>query len=383
MNQVLVENVGKRSRLVSLSIGLAAVLLAGCASTPAPPAAAQDSGIDVVQTTVPAASRPSPPTTTIETQPAPVPTTVAPQPTPSTTVPAPPPTVPAPTTTTTTVAAPTPPAPSGWTLYWSDEFDSTAVNSKNWRAYHNTYGDGNKELACLTPQNAVVSNGTVKLTAKRERKTCPSGSTRDFTSAFLGSRDVGRYFPAFAKFEMRAKLPHGQGLWPAFWLRHRNGAGVAEVDIMEYFHAEHPGKTRGSLHLDGRYNLVKKQVAFESPAGASGWHTWGVEVNPHPQGVEFVFLMDGKEYNRYVDTQHNWRSQAPDAATWDIAVNLAVGGTWTGHPDGKLGYLDLLNRCSLGGTAPNGCRTDGIQRWTGTTAEYEIDYVRVFTRNEF
>lgn len=368
-----------------MSFGLAAVLLAGCASNPSPPPVAADTPPATASTQPPVALRPTP--TTAPTTVAPTPSTVPPSTVPPTTVPSIPtpsttvPPAPAPAPTTTTTVAPTPPAPSGWNLYWSDEFDATSINSKNWRAYHNTYGDGNKELACLTPQNAVVSNGTVKLTAKREQKTCPSGSVRDFTSAFLGSRDVGRYFPAFAKFEMRAKLPHGQGLWPAFWLRHRSGAGVAEVDIMEYFHAEHPGRTRGSLHLDGRYNLVKQQVPFESSSGPSGWHTWGVEINPHPQGVEFVFLLDGQEYNRYVDTQHHWRNQAPSEATWDIAVNLGVGGNWTGHPDGKLGHLDLLNRCSLGGTAPNGCRTDGIQRWSGPSAAYEVDYVRVYTRN--
>jgi hypothetical protein len=55
---------------------------------------------------------------------------------------------------------------------------------------------------------------------------------------------------------------------------------VAEVDIMEYFHASFPGKTYATLHLDGRKNLSKNNIAFESPQGPSGWHTWAVEISP-------------------------------------------------------------------------------------------------------
>ena len=50
---------------------------------------------------------------------------------------------------------------------------------------------------------------------------------------------------------------------------------------------------------------------------------------------------------------------------------------------GTLGYLPNLGRCSIGGTAPAGCITTGINRvdWTRPAAEtYSVDYVRVFTR---
>ena len=74
----------------------------------------------------------------------------------------------------------------------------------------------------------------------------------------------------FGRFEMRARLPHGQGIWPAFWLRHRNGAGTAEVDVMEYFHSTMPGQTTATLHLDGRKNLSKKSQFFETPTDDPG-----------------------------------------------------------------------------------------------------------------
>src|SRR3546814_16269318 len=102
---------------------------------------------------------------------------------------------------------------------------------------------------------------------------------------------------------MRAKVPHAQGMWPAFWLRHRNGAGVAEVDIMEYFHSQVPGRTTGPLHLDGRHNISKRSIPFEAPTATPGWHTCAVELEPVASGVHFTFLINGHPYHTSHATQ--------------------------------------------------------------------------------
>jgi beta-glucanase (GH16 family) len=283
---------------------------------------------------------------------------------------------------TTTTAAPAPVAPAGWTLVGGDEFDGTSLAADRWRPYHNTYGDGNKELACLTPANVAQGGGTLKITAKKETVTCPGGSTRNYTSGFLGSRETGTYYPKFARFEVRAKVPHAQGLWPAFWLRHRNGASVAEVDIMEYFHSQVPGRSTQTLHLDGRTNISKRTTTFEAASTTTpGWHTWAVDILPDPNGVRFTFYLNGNQTHTFVDTQAHWATSAPDSGTWDIALNMAVGGKWVGGPDDTLGYLRDLDRCSISGTAPGGCTTTGIRRVDWSKSTFEVDYVRVFTKS--
>ncbi len=279
-----------------------------------------------------------------------------------------------PTTRTTTT---TPGSIAGWDLLFSEEFDGSSLDTDRWRAYHNTYGDGNNELACLTPGNVAVSGGSMTITARRATTTCPNGSVREFTSGFIGSREVGRYYPMFGRFEMRAKLPHGQGLWPAFWLRHRDGASVAEVDIMEYFHSITPGRSRSGLHLDGVRNTSSKDVAFEAPTRSSGWHTFAVEILPVSNGIRFEFFLDDTSHHTYVDPVHAW-SSVDENATWDIVVNLAVGGDRIGHPDGTLGVLEALDRCSSGAARFPTCPSAGIMR-----AEFpevvEVDWVRVHT----
>lgn len=277
--------------------------------------------------------------------------------------------------------APQPAAPptTDGALVWSDEFDGSKLNTAVWEPYHSTYGDGNNELQCHTPNNITVSDGTAKLTARRETVTCPGGSTRQYTSAFLGTRETGTYFPRWGRFEIRAKVPHGQGLWPAFWLRHRSGSSTAEVDVMEYFHSQVPGRSTATLHLDGRYNISKNTRWFESPSYRPGFHTWAVEITPADNGVLFRFFVDGTQMHSFVDTRHRWAEQHSGKNLWDIAVNLSVGGNWVGHPAGSLGYLDELNRCAQGGTAPANCDDDGVMR-AQFPATYEVDYVRVYAR---
>ena len=277
------------------------------------------------------------------------------------------------------------PSPTGWRHVGGDEFDGTTLDTSRWKPYHSNYGSANLQLECNTPANVAVAGGSLRITSKKQTvASCPGASTSmGYTSGFIGSRDVGTYYPTFGRFEIRAKVPHAQGLWPAFWLRHRNGASTAEVDVMEYFHSQLPGKVTQTLHLDGVYNVSKRNTSFEAPTVSPGWHTFAAEIAPDPAGVRFTFLLDGATTHTFVDTKHGWLDKAPADATWDIAVNQAVGGRWAGHPDGTLGLLELLNRCSISGVAPAGCTTTGIQRvdWSKPAqTTYEVDWVRAFVR---
>jgi|GEM_PF-2795166 len=273
-------------------------------------------------------------------------------------------------------ALPAQPAGKVWSVAFSDDFSGSSLDTSVWQPYYNTYGSGNNELECNTPNNVSVSGGTLKITAQRETVSCNGGGTRNFTSGFLGTRETGHYFTRYGYYEMRAKLPHGQGLWPAFWLRHKNGASTAEVDIMEYFHSQVPGKTTSTLHLDGRTNLSKQTVAFEAPTTAPAWHTWGVNIEPSGNNVTFDFYLDGSLFHSYTDTQHLW-ANSTDNNLFDIAINMAVGGNWAGQPDDALGYLRDVNQCAQGGTPPNNCISTGILR-ASFPATYEVDYVHVY-----
>jgi beta-glucanase (GH16 family) len=342
----------------ALVAGIVMLGLAACQPVTTVPGNSVPSDGGTVATTTPTTTTAAPTTTTTA-----APTTTT--------------TTAAPTTTTTTAPAVT--SPAGWKLVGGDEFNDASLDGSKWQTYHNNYGSGNAELECNTPNNVSEGAGSLKIVAKKQSVACPNAGTYNYTSGFVGSREAGKYYPRYARFEMRAKLPHAQGLWPAFWLRHRSGAGVAEVDIMEYFHSQVPGKTSQTLHLDGVSNISKKATTFENPASVPGYHTWAVEIVPESGSVRFNFFVDGVKVHTFLDTKHAWASADP-AATWDIALNMAIGGKWVGNPDGTLGLLEQLNRCSISGTAPN-CTSTNIKRvnWgSAASTTYDIDYVRVY-----
>ncbi|MFM7069213.1 MAG: family 16 glycosylhydrolase [Actinomycetes bacterium] len=283
------------------------------------------------------------------------------------------------TTSTTVPATVLPVGPSNFrTLRFADEFNGTAIDTTRWKPYFNTYGSGNHQFECNSPNNVAVANGMLTINSRKETVTCGDGKVMNYTSGFLGSRETGRYYPREAYYEIRARVPHAQGMWPAFWLRHSSGSSVAEVDVMEYFHSQVPGKVTQTLHLDGVHNLWKKTTPFETPTTSPGWHTFGVAIEAVPTGQQFTMYIDGVATGTFVDTAPGWATTGDPNAMFDIAINQAVAGDWAGEPDGVLGELPNVSRCSISGTYPGGCSTTGIRRWSGSE-NYQVDYVRVFT----
>ncbi len=254
---------------------------------------------------------------------------------------------------------------------WRDDFNGP-LDSSAWLAYHNTYGDGNHELACLQPENVRTVDGELVITALRQSAVCPNGSVRRFTSGFIGSGDVGRYYPRYGRFEMRARAPHGQGLWPAFWLRHADGSRTGEVDVLELFHSQLPGQASQTLHIDGTSTSTHTPLEAVSPAG--GWHTYAVEISPDGSGATVQFEIDGRPTGRHRIPPEAGALHGDPQHTWDIAINLAVGGDWVGDPDGTLGELVGVQRCAQGAGLLGACPDAGILR-AEFPSEYRIDYV--------
>lgn len=156
----------------------------------------------------------------------------------------------------------TTPTTPGKTLVWYDEFNNdedtyisgvdNAVDATKW--FHQTkFPNGsswyNGEIQHYTNRkvNAYVSDGTLKIVAKKENFT-EQGQTKNYTSARLNSKFAFTY----GTIEIRAKLPTGVGTWPAIWTLGKNinergaywqqeGYGsvtwpaCGEIDIMEHW----------------------------------------------------------------------------------------------------------------------------------------------------
>lgn len=124
----------------------------------------------------------------------------------------------------------------------------------------------------------------------------------------------------FGYFEMRAQLPPGRGLWPAFWMVSKTAAEHIEIDAFEAI--GEPGRIYHSIHMSKALQPLL-HVASAAPRGETdGMHTYGVSWTADA----VVFYVDGVEHAR--------ADGAPlrDAPPMYLLANLAVGGNWPGAP---------------------------------------------------
>ena len=235
-----------------------------------------------------------------------------------------------------------------WHLAWADEFDGNALDTTKWAPEdHSTFGEGNKELACLMSRraNVEVAGGLLTLRAIREQTPVRCGDNdrrfpdgRDYTSAMLSTEGKASWHQG--RFEMRAKLPLGagtsKGLWPAFWMRPANGSGDGELDIMEAIgsgDAADPeaGTVHQTLWYDGTGTYPKQSTVVPVEGGAAdGFHTYAAEWGP---GV-MRWYVDGKLTFERDQASAPWIDEA-FAGKFFLRLNMAVGGTFPGSPDSK------------------------------------------------
>jgi beta-glucanase (GH16 family) len=223
----------------------------------------------------------------------------------------------------------------GWTLVWSDEFngnDGTPVDPAKWQ--HDTGGNNaNHELEYYSDSldNSQQRGGSLVITATTD-------GNGGYTSARITT--AGLFTQRYGRFEARAQLPRGQGMWPAFWMLGENIGDVGwpacgEIDIMETIGTD-VGQNHGSLHSSG----WDPSGVYPLPNGSQlsdAFHTYALEWEP----AEIRFYVDDNLY----ETQD--QSGAPGGAwafdhPFFIIINLAVGGDWPGPPDNSTVFPQKL-----------------------------------------
>lgn len=223
---------------------------------------------------------------------------------------------------------------SGWELVWQDEFNGSEVDLSKWEFEVNAKGGGNNELQYYVTNNATVKNGSLIIEAHKEKYTGPEG-TREFTSSRLRTKNRGDW--KYGRFEMRAKLPIGQGYWPAFWMLPTDNVyggwpHSGEIDIMEVI-GHKPAELHGTLHYATaarRHAYRGTNTTLNAGTFADAFHVFSLEWEPHA----FRWYLDNQLYQ----TQTHWPSgtnsfPAPFDQRFHLILNLAVGGNWPGKPD--------------------------------------------------
>ncbi len=212
------------------------------------------------------------------------------------------------------------PSPTGWQLVWSDEFDSRLIDTSKWEFEQNCWGGGNGEQQCYTDRldNAYQRDGKLHIVAKREDFTGPdnpdgnhnSVTTLPYTSARLRTMHMGDW--QYGRFEIRAKLPSGQGTWPAIWMLptdwvYGGWAASGEIDIMEAVNLKAPSDA--DSHLRGTpesrvYGTLHYGASWPFNVHSGTEYYLPDDLNPADDYHVYTLEWEQGEIRWYVDDVH-------------------------------------------------------------------------------
>ena len=224
-------------------------------------------------------------------------------------------------------------------LVWADEFDTNgAVDAANWhhqRLLPTSSGWFNGEQQHYTDriENSFVEDGFLNISAIKESFT-DQGVTKQYTSARLNSKFAFTY----GRVDVRAKLPAGDGTWPAIWTLGKNVSefggywnsqfgsvswpACGEIDIME--HGLGPvNHVSSALHTPcaGCFGNTSNFQAYVLNDVANNFHVYSVNWSPD----QITFLIDGEgfyTYNPAVKNDSTW----PFDEDQYLLLNIAMGG---------------------------------------------------------
>lgn len=208
-------------------------------------------------------------------------------------------------------------------LVWEENFSGKTLNEKVWNIELGdgcpNCGWGNNERQLYTKENHEVVNGNLIITAKKE-----GGK---YTSTRITTKNKQEF--KYGYFEARAKLPVGQGIWPAFWMLGSNINEVGwpksgEIDILEYVGKE-PQMVFTTLHTQDSHgnSINSKKTKIEGIE--DGFHRYGIDWSKD----KMDFLVDDiliYTFQPQVKNENTWPFDQP----FYFLINLAVGGNFGG-----------------------------------------------------
>jgi len=217
---------------------------------------------------------------------------------------------------------------SDFHMTFSEEFDgplyvSAWGSGTRWIAHTPWAGDFG-DARFVDPRSDfpfTVKDGVLRIEARKNE-------AGKWSSGLLASNDpLGNGFSQqYGYFEMRAKLPPGPGVWPAFWLcssydrkdKTAGRDGSVEIDVLEYY-GRTPCSFTATVHIwRPRPHRSKGHTITTKPYEVSnGFHTYGCMIDP--QNITMYF--DGIEVWQYkTPPEHNKPLM--------LLLNLALGPGW-------------------------------------------------------
>lgn len=233
---------------------------------------------------------------------------------------------------------------SDYSLKWSDEFQGNTLNKEDWNVETHEAGWVNSELQEYvdSDENIQVEDGNLYI---KPVKNVAEDGTVTYTSGRINTKGNQAY--TYGLFEVRAKVPAGQGYLPAFWMmpEDENLYGqwprCGEIDAMEVM-GQDTRTAYGTIHYGNPHSQSQGTYTLENGDFSSEYHTYSCEWEPG----KMKWYIDGHLYHE----ENDWYSAtvgqgtvsypAPFDQPFYMILNLAVGGSWVGNPDATTTFDD-------------------------------------------
>lgn len=240
-----------------------------------------------------------------------------------------------------------------WKLAWSDEFNQPGrPDPKTWsyevgfiRNHESQYYTRDRQ------ENARVEDGKLIIEGRKERfkneqfsakstQWSKSAEFAEYTSACLVT--LGKRSFHYGRLEVRAKLPAGQGVWPAIWMMGDDVKQVGwprcgELDVMELVW-EKPHRIHGTIHWPNPDTQAdKKSVSSgghidDENLPSDDFHVYAIERDEH----KIDFYYDSTLYKTVSIDAIGKGDDNPFHHPMYLLVNFAIGGSWGGQVDEKI-----------------------------------------------
>jgi beta-glucanase (GH16 family) len=219
----------------------------------------------------------------------------------------------------------------GMTLVWADEFSAATLNTSDWNFETGdgcpNCGWGNNELEYYTNgDNVSLQSGKLIIEAREE-----SLGGKNYTSSRITTKSKKTF--KYGRIDIRARVPLGQGIWPALWMMPQDNVygtwpKSGEIDIMELLGHE-PTKVYSTVHYGpgpGSTNISRNTV---SPTALSNeFHVYSLIWEQD----KMQFLLDNVVFST-VNKADLGGNNYPFNENFFFIFNLAVGGNWPGSPN--------------------------------------------------
>jgi beta-glucanase (GH16 family) len=220
-----------------------------------------------------------------------------------------------------------------WERVWSDEFDKP--DSELDAVWQSQNGPSGHILCSRWRENAVVTNGFLRLLAKKEKR-----GGQDWTAGSIWTRQMFQY----GYFECRYRYGAAEGLNNSFWLMPTGTNKIAngkffEIDVNE---GHYPNKVANNIHNHSDSTVVKgkrthpsasRSFTYKDQDFARDFQVHGLEWNER----ELVFYLNGKEVRRV----KNEFCYSP-ASVWLSLAVIPWGGKITDAIDGTAMEVDYV-----------------------------------------